>query len=53
MIGFLEILIKPKIIEIMTYRIVEHTRTFTVVVAPINKVGPCSPRNSKYVIMII
>ena len=49
MAGFLESLIKPKIIEIITYRIIEQTRTFTVVTVPSKRVIPCSFKNSKYV----
>ena len=47
--GFLESLIKPKIMEIITYRIIEQTSTFTVVTVPNKRVTPCSFKNSKYV----
>ncbi len=49
---FLESLIKPKIIEIITYRIIEHTRTLMVVTVPNKSVTPCSFKNSKYVKVI-
>ena len=36
-------------IELITYRIMEQTRTFTVVTVPNKSVTPCSFKNSKYV----
>ena len=49
MAGFFDSLIRPNIIEIITYRIIEQTRTFTVVTVPNKRVIPCSFKNSKYV----
>ena len=46
MIGFLDNLINPNIIEITTYKIIEQTRTLTVVTVPRSKVVPCSDKNS-------
>ena len=44
---FLDKRIKPKIIEIITYKTIEHIKTFIVVTVPRINVIPCSAKNEK------
>ena len=45
--GFLDKRIKPKIIDIITYKIMEQNKTFIVVTVPRSNVVPCSAKNAK------
>ena len=47
MTRFLDKRIKPKIIDMITYKIIEQTKTFIVVTVPNNSVVPCSAKNAK------
>ena len=46
-IELFDILINPKIIEIITYKIVAQINTLSVVTVPNNNVDPCSAKNEK------
>ena len=48
MIRFFDIRINPKIIEMITYRMVAQIKTLIVVTVPSNIVGPCSDKNARY-----